>query len=189
MHEQFLSEAAAARATGVSADVFAAGGDGALNLLWRLEHGEGPGGLDPQAVFLMIGANDVLGLGALFPGQGSYVGHAVSVGVKRCLHLLRQQAPNATLLVLGVLPIQIPTPDGTIHMVNDIIAAANEETTAYVARQCSPQLIYKGDGAVVLLQCMQGALDGSRDEQLADEGEGVKLQSTEDEGDLLEDGP
>lgn len=50
-----------------SADVFAAGGDGTLNLLWRLEHGEGPAGLNPQVVFLMIGANDVLGLGPLFP--------------------------------------------------------------------------------------------------------------------------
>lgn len=45
-----------------------------------------------------------------------------------------------------------------------------------------------GDGAELLLACMQSALDGSRGEQLEDDGEGVWLRSMEDGEDVSDEG-
>lgn len=77
-----------------------------------------------------------------FPPSGRPAGPPAAL--PDSINLFRCLSPAATVVVLGILPIQIPTPDGTVHVVDDIIAGANEETAAYVARQCSPRLVYKG---------------------------------------------
>ncbi len=40
-------------------------GDQAVHLLWRLQNGEGPRGLNPKAVSVMIGTNDVAHLSSM----------------------------------------------------------------------------------------------------------------------------
>lgn len=51
------------------AGIFAVGGDRPANLLWRLRHGEGPRGLRPRAILLLIGVNDILPMLALYPAS------------------------------------------------------------------------------------------------------------------------
>ena len=49
------------------AAAFAIAGDQTMHLLWRVQNGEGPRGLGPQAVFLLIGTNDVAHQGSIHP--------------------------------------------------------------------------------------------------------------------------
>lgn len=50
-----------------SAGIFAICGDQAVHLLWRLREGEGPGGLGPRAIAVMIGTNDAAHLASVYP--------------------------------------------------------------------------------------------------------------------------
>jgi len=69
-------------------------GDRTEHLIWRLQHGnlEGP---SPTGVVLLIGTNDV-GL-----NRSSAV---IAEGIRANLELLRLRFPNASILLLGLLP-------------------------------------------------------------------------------------
>ena len=76
------------------------GGDKAQNVLWRLDHG-GVDGLQPKAVVLMIGNNNMF----FAPETGVA---AAAKGVEACARNLREKFPDAALIVVKILPCHAP---------------------------------------------------------------------------------
>lgn len=76
------------------------GGDKAQNVLWRLDHG-GVDGLQPKAVVLMIGNNNMF----FTPETGVA---AAAKGVEACARNLREKFPDAALIVVKTLPCHAP---------------------------------------------------------------------------------
>ena len=76
------------------------GGDKTQNVLWRLDHG-GVEGLQPKAIVLMIGNNNMF----FTPETGVA---AAAQGVKACLANLREKFPEADVVVAKILPCHAP---------------------------------------------------------------------------------
>jgi beta-glucosidase len=70
-------------------------GDVTQSLLWRLDHGHWPAALQPEAIVLLIGTNNI--------GQGNRP-EEVAVGVATIIARLQRLAPRARIVLLGVLP-------------------------------------------------------------------------------------
>lgn len=71
------------------------GGDRTEHVLWRL--GQAPiGRLDPKAVVIMIGTNNI--------GHGRDDAAQTLAGVRAVVGLVRAQAPKATVILCGILP-------------------------------------------------------------------------------------
>lgn len=78
----------------LGAVAFGIGGDRTGDVLWRIEHGEVPASV--ETVVLLVGTND-LALGA----AGA---EATAGGVTACVRAIAARAPEATIVVLGLLP-------------------------------------------------------------------------------------
>ena len=76
------------------------GGDKTQNLLWRLDHG-GVAGLEPRAVVLLIGNNNMF----FTPETGV---EPAARGIKACADNLRGKFPRAPLVVVKVFPAHAP---------------------------------------------------------------------------------
>jgi lysophospholipase L1-like esterase len=76
------------------------GGDKTQNVLWRLDHG-GVAGLQPKAIVLMIGNNNMF----FTPETGV---PAAAQGIKACAANLREKFPDATIIVAKILPCHTP---------------------------------------------------------------------------------
>lgn len=76
------------------------GGDKTQNVLWRLDHG-GVEGLQPQAIVLMIGNNNMF----FTPETGI---EAAAKGIEMCLKNLREKFPAAAIIVAKILPAHAP---------------------------------------------------------------------------------
>lgn len=76
------------------------GGDKTQNVLWRLDHG-GVEGLEPRAVVLMIGNNNMF----FTPETGI---EAAAKGIEACVRNLRGKFPAAPLVVAKILPAHAP---------------------------------------------------------------------------------
>ncbi len=72
------------------------GGDKTQNVLWRLDHG-GVEGIDPKAVVLMIGNNNMF----FTPETGI---EAAAKGIETCVKNLRGKFSNAKIIVVKILP-------------------------------------------------------------------------------------
>lgn len=76
------------------------GGDKTQNVLWRLDHG-GVEGLQPRAVVLMIGNNNMF----FTPETGI---EAAASGVAMCVANLREKFPTAPIVLVKILPAHEP---------------------------------------------------------------------------------
>jgi platelet-activating factor acetylhydrolase IB subunit beta/gamma len=76
------------------------GGDKTQNVLWRLDHG-GVEGLEPRAVVLMIGNNNMF----FTPETGI---EPAARGIEACVKNLRGKFPSAPLVVTKILPAHAP---------------------------------------------------------------------------------
>jgi lysophospholipase L1-like esterase len=74
------------------------GGDTTQNILWRLQNGEFEG-VQPRVVVLLAGTNNV----GKTPANDARVAD-VSKGVKALIDALREKAPKATIIVMGITP-------------------------------------------------------------------------------------
>jgi lysophospholipase L1-like esterase len=70
-------------------------GDVTQSLLWRLDNGHWPEALQPDAIVLLIGTNNI--------AHGNRP-EAVAVGVATIIARLQRLAPRARIVLLGVLP-------------------------------------------------------------------------------------
>jgi lysophospholipase L1-like esterase len=83
---------------GWNAANFAWGGDRIQNILWRLQHGE-LDGVHPKVIVLLAGTNNV----GNSPASAARVSD-ISKGIKALLDTMREKAPRATIIVMGILP-------------------------------------------------------------------------------------
>ena len=85
---------------GWNAADFGWGGDMTQNVLWRLQNGE-LDNVNPKVIVLLIGTNNV---GNKSPVDGDQRAVEIPRGVKAILDLLRQKAPKATIVLMGIFP-------------------------------------------------------------------------------------
>jgi len=86
---------------GWNAGNFGWGGDKVENILWRIENGE-LDGVNPRVIVLMAGTNDVESEMST-TGAGAA---ATQIGdrIRDLLEAVRARAPNATVILMGILP-------------------------------------------------------------------------------------
>jgi lysophospholipase L1-like esterase len=116
------------------------GGDATQTLLWRLDNGHWPAALQPQAIVLLIGTNNI-GLGNR-PEE-------VAQGVGAVIEKLQRLAPQARILLLGVLPRGIYAHDpmrAPIARLNQLLAACADNQRVIYSEP--GQLLVDGQGVL-----------------------------------------
>lgn len=78
-------------------------GDRVEHVLWRLDHGT-LDGVQPKVVVLLIGTNNV----GLITGYG-VPASSIPPGIKLCVDNIRSKLPNAQVIVVKILPRDVPT--------------------------------------------------------------------------------
>lgn len=78
---------------GWNAANFGWGGDTTRNILWRIRNGE-LDGVNPKVVVLLAGTNNL----------GRDPSPAIADGIRAILDTIREKAPGATILLMGILP-------------------------------------------------------------------------------------
>lgn len=113
------------------------GGDGTEHVLWRLKNGA-LGGSQPKAIVLAVGTND---LGPHGPANAGY-------GVWAVVETLAELAPQAKILVLGVLP-RSRLPEAPLRLAaaraNAVISRVAGDRVRYVA---PPDSVIGADGII-----------------------------------------
>ena len=107
---------------------FGASGDRTQHVLSRIENGE-LDGLQPKAVVVMIGTNNV----------GGYSADAIARGVAKIVEAIRAKTPDAKILLLAIFPRgeKASAPEApnkardTVAQVNDIIAKLADNQRAF----------------------------------------------------------
>ncbi|MFO1449010.1 MAG: glycosyl hydrolase 115 family protein [Opitutaceae bacterium] len=97
---------------GWNAGNFGWGADTTQNMLWRLHHGE-LDGVNPRVIVLLAGTNNIGGS----PGDDAKVDD-VTRGITAIVNLCRAKAPDATLILMGVLPRNDGPVVPTINRIN-----------------------------------------------------------------------
>jgi lysophospholipase L1-like esterase len=85
---------------GWNAADFGWGADRTQNILWRLKNGE-LDGVNPKVVVLLAGTNNV---GDLSASSGPTKTDGVTRGLQEVVHVIREKAPGATIIVMGIFP-------------------------------------------------------------------------------------
>jgi lysophospholipase L1-like esterase len=83
---------------GWNAANFGWGGDTTQNILWRLQNGE-LNGVHPKVVVLLAGTNNL----GRTPASDAQVAD-IAKGIEALLRTIREKAPKATIIVMGILP-------------------------------------------------------------------------------------
>ena len=117
--------------SGWNAADFGWGADKTQNILWRLENGE-LDGVNPKAIVLLAGTNNV-GNTAAPDGDEPKAGD-VTRGIEAILRVLRQEAPGATIVLMGIFPRNDnPAVMATIDKINANLAKlADGRTIRYL---------------------------------------------------------
>ncbi len=98
------------------------GGDTTRQLLYRIAHGE-LDGVSPRLIVLMIGTNN------LYNDNNGGTEAEIAQGVGAVVKLLKAKAPQAKILLLGVLPRQNEFFCGRIKKLNELIKAEDDGRT------------------------------------------------------------
>jgi lysophospholipase L1-like esterase len=109
---------------GIRTANFAIAGDTTQGVLWGLKNGEGQG-FQPKAVMLMIGTNNTGGTG----NAGSSTAPEIAEGIGAVVQELRNDFPNAKILLLAVFPRGLPGDSvrDKIVEINRIIAKLDDQ--------------------------------------------------------------
>ncbi|HEY7327629.1 MAG TPA: GDSL-type esterase/lipase family protein [Gemmataceae bacterium] len=83
---------------GWNAANFGWGGDTVQNILWRLQNGE-LDGVHPKVIVLLAGTNNI----GRSPASDARVSE-ITRGIKALLDTMREKAPRATVIVMGIFP-------------------------------------------------------------------------------------
>jgi lysophospholipase L1-like esterase len=103
---------------------FAVAGDTTQGVLWGLKNGEGQG-FQPKAVMLMIGTNNTGGTN----NAGTATAAEIAEGVGAVVLELRNDFPNAKILLLAIFPRGLPGDSvrDKIAEINSIIARLDDQ--------------------------------------------------------------
>jgi lysophospholipase L1-like esterase len=83
---------------GWNAANFGWGGDSIQNILWRLQNGE-LDGVHPKVIVLLAGTNNI----GYSPASDAKLAN-IAMGIKSLLRIMREKAPEATIILMGILP-------------------------------------------------------------------------------------
>jgi len=86
---------------GWNAADFGWGADRTQNVLWRLKNGE-LDGVNPKVVVLLAGTNNLDN--PMFQGDAEKKAEDVSAGLRTIVRTIREKAPAATVVVMGIFP-------------------------------------------------------------------------------------
>jgi lysophospholipase L1-like esterase len=116
---------------GWNAANFGWGGDTIENVLWRLQNGELEG-VQPKVIVMLAGTNNI----GKSPASDAKVAE-ITKGIKAVLDTMRDKAPKATIIVIGVLPRNEGTDPlavmASINKINENIAKlADGKTIRYL---------------------------------------------------------
>lgn len=95
------------------------GGDSTRQVLWRIGHGL-LDGIQPRAVVVAIGTNN------LYADHNSGSDAEIAAGIAACVAAVRAKAPQAGILVLGMLPRQNAYFCGRVAAVNALTARLDD---------------------------------------------------------------
>jgi lysophospholipase L1-like esterase len=109
---------------GIKTANFAVAGDTTQGVLWGLKNGEGQG-FQPKAVMLMIGTNNTGGTN----NAGTATAAEIAEGVGAVVLELRNDFPNAKILLLAIFPRGVPGDSvrDKIAEVNSVIARLDDQ--------------------------------------------------------------
>jgi lysophospholipase L1-like esterase len=101
---------------------FAIAGDTTQGVLWGLKNGEGQG-FQPKAVMLMIGTNNT----------GPNTGPEIAEGIGAVVQEMRQDFPNAKILLLAIFPRGVPGDPvrDKIAEINNIIKKLDDQRNVF----------------------------------------------------------
>ena len=85
---------------GWNAADFGWGGDKVQHILWRLNNGE-LDNVNPKIIVLLAGTNNV---GKESPEKDDPRAADITQGIEQVLKVMRKKAPNATIILMGILP-------------------------------------------------------------------------------------
>jgi lysophospholipase L1-like esterase len=116
---------------GWNAANFGWGGDTIQNILWRLQNGE-LDGVHPKVIVLLAGTNNLGNNPAIETEVAD-----IPKGIKALLDIMREKAPEATIIVMGILPrndrVRPTAMIPSINRINENIAKlADGETIRYL---------------------------------------------------------
>jgi lysophospholipase L1-like esterase len=113
---------------GWNAANFGWGGDSTQNILWRIQNGE-LDGVAPKVVVLLAGTNNINGRA---PADKQI--DDISAGIAAIVQVFRDKTPEATIIVMGILPRNDnPAANGIIKGINEKIAGmADGKTIRYL---------------------------------------------------------
>ena len=113
-------------------------GDSTCHVLWRLDHGE-LSAMHPKVVVLLIGANNF--------GHVHTDAAATYAGIRLIVDRLQSHAPDARVVVIGVLPsIRSAWVDANTRAVNDLLARGLSGTRGVTFVDLAP--LFTRDGTV-----------------------------------------
>src|SRR3954469_20937728 len=111
---------------GWNAANFGWGGDTTANILWRLQNGE-LDGVNPKIIVLMAGTNDI----GNNPDDSKI--EKVTAGIRAILDVMREKAPKATIILMGITPRNGASTVAIINKINEQIAQlADGKTIRYL---------------------------------------------------------
>jgi lysophospholipase L1-like esterase len=116
---------------GWNAANFGWGGDSIQNIQWRLQNGE-LDGVNPKVIVLLAGTNNL----GNSPASATKVAD-LTKGIKALIVTIREKAPRATIIVMGILPrndgVQRAAIIPSINQINENIAKlADGKTIRYL---------------------------------------------------------
>lgn len=84
---------------------FGISGDKTQHVLWRVTNGE-LDGFEPKAIVLLIGTNNLTGIGTTVrgPNMGGYKAEDIASGIARIVEIIRQKVPNGKILLCAIFP-------------------------------------------------------------------------------------
>jgi beta-glucosidase len=71
------------------------GGDQTQNVVWRLENGEFPVGINPENVVILIGTNN---------STRRYKPESIAAGIGKIVKIIHDNSPSARIILLSILP-------------------------------------------------------------------------------------
>jgi len=110
------------------------GGDFTQGMLWRLEHGQWPVALRPQAVVLLIGTNNA---------QYSNRPADIALGIAEVIRFINRQSPQTRILLVGLLPRGADA--------SDPVRRVTEQVNVLIARCADQRSVFYSDAGTMLV--------------------------------------
>lgn len=140
-----------------ASEVLAVGGDQAMHLLWRLQHGQVFTKHIPQMDVVMIGTNDLGAASCMGQGEAPILQAANGTAdrITEVISYLHKQNPTTSILILGILPrgsgedfetrFNLPSDySSAIALVNNRLEQLAISNVLFHFADCGPSLTVNG---------------------------------------------